>query len=374
MRPTRRALLALAGANAAPARAASAPFEAWIGPALTAARVPGVSIAAAALGRPVTVAAFGAAREGVAATPQTLFQGASVSKAVAAAVAVRCVAAGLLPFDDDIAPYLGGFALRTPEGGPAPGPVTLRMLLAHTAGATVPGFPGTPQGAALPTLRQVLEGAWPATTPPVRIAGTPGARFAYAGGGTCLVQLAIETAFGGEPFASVAARLVLRPLGMDASVFAPDPPPALLDRAAHARWLDGRPIPGGWHRYVEVAAAGLWTTPADLMRFGLGLQSAMAGETDALLPRDLALAMAEPPRPGLPHGAGLLAPIDRLAQPGEGWFGHPGVNAGFRARFVASRTGGRVQVIMTNGSDYSDAAWDLFDAVGARLGPDGALG
>lgn len=370
----RRAILGLAAAATGPARAAGPVFATWIGPALAAAGVPGLALATADAGRPVTIAAFGTAREGEAATPETLFQAASISKAVAAAVALRCVAAGLLPLDEDIAPHLDGFALLTPEGRPAPAPVTLRMLLSHTAGATVPGFPGSPQGAPLPTLRQVLEGAWPATTPPVRIADTPGAHFAYAGGGTCLVQLAIETAFGGEPFASVAERLVLRPLGMDASAFTPDPPPALHDRAAHGWWLDGRPVPGGWHRYTEAAAAGLWSTPTDLLRFGLALQAAMAGEAGALLPRDLARAMAEPPRPGLPFGAGLLASIDRFAQPGEGWFGHPGVNAGFCARLVASRSGGRVQAIMTNASDYSDTAWGLFDEVTARLGPDGSPG
>ena len=50
----------------------------------------------------------------------------------------------------------------------------LRQLLSHTAGTTVSGFPGYAHDAAVPTLVQVLDGAPPANTKPVRIESAAG--------------------------------------------------------------------------------------------------------------------------------------------------------------------------------------------------------
>jgi hypothetical protein len=47
--------------------------------------------------------------------------------------------------------------------------VTLRELLSHTAGTNIQGFPDYVAGAPVPTTLQVLDGAPPATNPPVRV-------------------------------------------------------------------------------------------------------------------------------------------------------------------------------------------------------------
>ncbi|MBN1270891.1 MAG: beta-lactamase family protein [Candidatus Aminicenantes bacterium] len=39
--------------------------------------------------------------------------------------------------------------------------------------------------------------------------------------------------------------------------------------AAAGHRMNGRMIKGNWHTYPEMAAAGLWTTPTDLCRFGI---------------------------------------------------------------------------------------------------------
>jgi hypothetical protein len=47
--------------------------------------------------------------------------------------------------------------------------------------------------------------------------------------------------------------------------------------------VDGREV--DWRVYPELAAAGLWCTPTDLVHFARVIQDAVAGEATALLPR-----------------------------------------------------------------------------------------
>ena len=50
-------------------------------------------------------------------------------------------------------------------------------------------------------------------------------------------------------------------------------PTALEDKAATGHDSQGRPIKGKYHTYPEMAAAGLWTTPSELARVVLELQT-----------------------------------------------------------------------------------------------------
>ena len=166
-----------------------------------------------------------------------LFQAGSLSKTVTAALALELVERGELDLDSEV------------RG------TTLRDLLGHTAGANVPFYPGYPQGDPVPTLAESLDGAEPAATPAVTVDSKIAGRFRYSGGAYAVVQQLIEDVTG-DPFAETAQRVILEPLRMARSSFA-QPPEFLGDSAA---WAD-------WRFYPEQAAAGLWTTPADLARF-----------------------------------------------------------------------------------------------------------
>ena len=96
--------------------------------------------------------------------------------------------------------------------------------------------------------------------------------------GYAIVQQAIQDVTK-KPFADVLRELVLEPAGMTHSTFVQPLPDGLRDQAATAYRTGGDPVPGGWHTYPELAAAGLWTTPADLARFAIALQQ--AGVIDA---------------------------------------------------------------------------------------------
>jgi CubicO group peptidase (beta-lactamase class C family) len=305
-------------------------------------RVPGVSVAVVNDGRLEWAKGYGVARAGGdrAVDTATLFQAASISKPVAALGALQLVEDGRLALDEDVNARLTSWRVPASEIAGVER-VTLRRLLSHNAGLTVHGFPGYARGVAVPTAVQVLDGAPPANTAPVRIDIVPGSRWRYSGGGFTIVQLLMSDVTG-RPFADVMADLVLRPLGMTNSTYAQPLPDVLAPRAAHAHDREGQPIPGDWHTYPERAAAGLWTTPSDLARMILAVQAAVGGAPDAILEPATARAMLIVQAGEYGLGFGLA---------GEGAtrvFAHGGSNAGFRGQFIGFAEGGRGAVIMTN--------------------------
>ncbi|MDX1409866.1 MAG: serine hydrolase domain-containing protein, partial [Saprospiraceae bacterium] len=72
---------------------------------------------------------------------QTVFQAASISKPVAGAGALTLVEDGLVDLDRDINTLLNSWRLPA-NNYTREQPVTLRLLLTHSAGLTVHGFPG----------------------------------------------------------------------------------------------------------------------------------------------------------------------------------------------------------------------------------------
>ncbi len=282
------------------------------------------------------------------ATPETLFQAASISKPVAAAVALRLVADGKLSLDDDVNAKLKSW--KVPENSFGK-PVTLRRLLSHTAGLTVHGFPGYAAAAEVPTLVQVLEGTKPANTAPVRVDIEPGSKWRYSGGGYEVMQLLVEDVTG-KPFAQVAKALVLDAAGMKSSTYQQPLPPALHAKAAVAHGLDGSPIAGRWHTYPEQAAAGLWTTSSDLARFLLAVRA------NKLLPEKLTNEMLTPVLDKYGLGFGI-----------EGTqFSHGGANAGYRCQAVAFRDTGNGAVVMTNSDAGATLAGEVLRAISAEYG------
>ncbi len=224
-------------------------------------QVPGVSIAVMEGGRIVFAKAYGMADVETkrAATPETLFQAASISKPVAAMVAMRLVEQGKLSLDEDVSRKLKAWKLPA-SPALAQQKITLRRLLSHTAGTTVHGFEGYAPGTPVPTLLQVLKGDPPANSKPVVPELEPGSRWRYSGGGYQIVQLLIEEATG-LPFAAAARELILQPLGMRTSTFEQPLPATLRMRAATGYRPAGRPVEGRYHTYPEQAAAGCGRHP-----------------------------------------------------------------------------------------------------------------
>ncbi len=184
--------------------------------------VPGVSVAVIKAGKIAWSRGYGVAWVGgPAITPRTLFQAASISKPVAAMAALRMVEQGQLDLDADINTSLTSWKLPEGKGKPS-----VRQLLSHTGGMTVSGFPGYAAGKSVPTLVQVLDGAWAANTKAIKVDTAPGSAMRYSGGGyTVLQQAMIDRS--GKPFDVLLRESVLRPLGMSESSFSQPLPAAL---------------------------------------------------------------------------------------------------------------------------------------------------
>ncbi|WP_268239665.1 serine hydrolase domain-containing protein [Deinococcus radiotolerans] len=146
--------------------------------------VPGVSVAVIQDGHIAwakgygVLSADGAARVGT----ETLFQAASISKAVTATAALTMVQDGRLPLDAPVNAALRAWTVpaRRPEWAAG---VTVRRLLSHTAGIGAPGYLGYRAGQPVPSLLNVLRGEAPATSPAVRVERAPGQAYRYSGGG-----------------------------------------------------------------------------------------------------------------------------------------------------------------------------------------------
>lgn len=288
---------------------------------------------------------------------RTLFQAGSISKPVAALAALRLVQEGRLTLDGDINGQLTSWKVPALETGD--NKVTLRQLLSHTAGFSVHGFPGYTAGAPVPTLLQVLNGQPPANSPPIRLESAPGSQWKYSGGGyEVMQQLMIDVTR--QPFAELVRRMVLKPAGMEHSTYE-QPLPRNRQADAATPYAKGQPIEGGAHTYPELAAAGLWTTPADLARFVQIVQRAAQGKDNRVIDQALAQQMLAP---GKGHwGLGLEIGGDKAP-----YFSHGGVNEGFESYLVGYANSGEGVVVMTSAAGGKKLIDEVVRAVAATYG------
>ncbi|MBL8844093.1 MAG: beta-lactamase family protein [Planctomycetes bacterium] len=320
--------------------------------------VPGVSVALLQGGEITLAEGLGVRRAGgdVAVDRDTLFQAGSISKPVAAVGALRLVAAGVLDLDSDVNDRLASFAI--PDSALRHGKaITLRGLLSHTAGLSVHGFLGYLGDDAVPSLLDILEGAPPANSPPIVVELEPGTKWQYSGGGyTVMQQLVIDVTE--RDFAEFLRDEVLAPAGMTRSSYEQPLPIERRANVAAGHGFPPKPVRGDAPTMPELAAAGLWTTASDLLRFGRELQRSLRGGEGTLLPKAL---MEEALRPVLDGDYGLGFQLFRDS--GLPLFGHSGANQGFRAMLVLRSDGEEGLALMANG-DGGDA---LLGPARARL-------
>jgi CubicO group peptidase (beta-lactamase class C family) len=323
-------------------------------------RVPGVSIAVIRNGDIEWAQGFGVVRMGGApVTAETLFQAGSISKPVVAMAALRLVQEGALSLDSDVNQALTSW--KIPPSAAAPRAiVTLRELLTHTAGLTVEGFPGYVAGAPIPTLVQILNGEKPANTDPIRLEAPPGSRWKYSGGGyTVMQQLLIDVSH--QAFPKLLHDTVLAPIGMTSSTYE-QPLPVELRSGAATPYRAGAPVEGGFHTYPEMAAAGLWTTPADLARFAIEIQRSLHGGANHVLSAEMTMRMLVAGKGN--YGLGL----EVGGSPENRYFKHGGINEGFENGLVAYERSGDGAVVMTNARGGQRLAYQVVRSIASVYG------
>jgi CubicO group peptidase (beta-lactamase class C family) len=348
-------------------------------PLLAELKVPGVSIAVIHDFRIVAIHAYGIAdvETGAPVTTETLFQAASISKPVAAMVSLKAVQDGRFSLDQDVNTILKSW--KVPDGQfTKDRPVTPRSLMSHTSGTGDGfGFPGYAPRATLPSIPQILDGVQPPSNlRAVRLERPPLTGYKYSGGAVMIQQLALTDVVG-KPFAELAREWVLNPIGMTNSTYEQPLPPQRERQAARAHDRSGARMGDPWHVYPEQAAAGLWTTPADLAKLAIDVQLSLLGQSNRVLSATTVREMVTP------VGVGPFAVGFQVAKEGEGWyFMHGGSNWGFQCDLMAHRLRGYGAVIMTNGDGggaliqrlrrliQEEYKWDALDTpIPRRYGP-----
>jgi CubicO group peptidase (beta-lactamase class C family) len=345
-----------------PAHASPDSLDAFIRAQIAMRKVPGLSLAIVDKGRIVYAKGYGVTAPGGKApvTTETLFLAGSISKSVAAMGALKLVEAGTLSLDGNVNDKLTTW--KVPDNGfTGTEKVTLRRILSHTTGLTVHGFGGYEVGTPVPTITQILDGAAPANSAPVRVDTTPGAFWRYSGGGYTVMQLMMDDVTR-TPFDQWMATNVIGPLRMTRSSFQQPPAGPMAPFAAAGQYAPGTPVPGRYHLYPEMAAAGLWTTASDLARFVIGVQQSYAGTANPVISQ----AMTRDMLTNVKNDDGLGVFLDKSS--GNLLFFHGGRDDGFDAYMGGYAEGGQGIVIMINANDNSGMMRRIYEFVAREYG------
>lgn len=268
-------------------------------------------------------------------TSQTLFQAASLSKVVAAYIALKLVDRGRLDLDTPLWDYWP--SPRTRDNPQARG-ITARMVLNHTTG--LKNWQISPSNPAIDDT-------------PLETLFAPGARFSYSGEGFYLLQRTLEH-ITGLRWDALARAEVFVPFDMPSSRFMTDPDVAGRIASGHER--DGSARPDrvlAW----ENTAWTLITNAHDYSNFvqqGLYRGVGLAPSTHALM-----LAQSsDADDPDMPVAAdpfvawGLGLGLQRESERTRVW--HWGDNPGFKAFFLLDSQSGESVVLFTNSEKGTD--------------------
>lgn len=319
--------------------------------------VPGLSVAVFTGGAVAWTKAYGYAdkERGVPATPATLFEAGSISKAVAALAALELVEKGRLSLDANVNDGLQSWHLPDNQFTTTH-KVTLRNILNHTAGTTVWGFPGYARTDKIPTPVEVLEGK--GNTEAVRVWKEPDQSWRYSGGGYTIMQVLMADVTH-RSFPDLMRGSVLKPLGMESSTYEQPLPDNWRARAASGYDRVGGKVPGEWHVYPEMAAAGLWTTAADLAKYALAVQKMNAGKRGILSQGTVRMMLT----PGMNNdGLGVFITPDGKR------FGHDGADAGFQSSLTAFIDGTGGIAVLTNSEHGGQLAQELMLTIAREYG------
>ena len=286
-------------------------------------------------------------------TDASVFQVASISKSLTAWGAMTLVEAGKLNLDAPIDMYLTRWHL--PASAFTAAKVTARRLMSHTAGTNLHGYVGFPPNSQLPTIEQSLDGMNNGAGP-VKLIQEPGTGYMYSGGGITLLQLAIEE-ISGQKFETYMKAAVLAPLGMNSSAFEWEQ--GLRPLTPKAYDINGAELPN--YIFTEKAAAGLYTTAADLALYTAALMPGPNGEPigrGVLKPASVTILQTVVPggpwNTGDPSQPGLGCFTQKINN-GDVLLHHNGSNLGWKASYYVDITQKESVVLLTNGDTGTKA-------------------
>jgi len=288
----------------------------------------------------------------------TLFQAASMSKSIFSATVMRLNELGLIDIDRDFTTEI--MEIIVPFFNKSGKSITLKDLLNHTAGFNVHGFSGYLHGQEMPSLLEIIKGMKPANSLKLKLTDTPNVVFSYSGGGYVLAQYLIEQQTN-KSYEEWAKELIFAPLEMRNSRLSLPIEKDVKNNIANAWSCHDTPLDNGYVIHPELSAAGLWTTPSDLAKFGIEMMKALVGKSDWLSQSSAKLMVENSIEisPEASYGIGFQI----LKSENGIIFGHGGDNIGYHGKmlFCAEKRNGLVVMINSDiGEDIPTRFLNLF--------------
>jgi CubicO group peptidase (beta-lactamase class C family) len=313
--------------------------------------IPGLSVAVGEDLRLAWSRGFGVAdlEDNAAATPQTLYRIASISKPVTAVAVMQLVERGKLDLDAPIQRYVPSF----PE---KPWPLTARQLLSHLGG--IRHYQSFAEVYSTRHYADLTEALQVFSADP--LLSEPGAAYHYSTYGYVLLGAAVEAA-SGLPFAEYLKRNVFAPAHM-ASTAVDDVFAVLPHRARGYRRSTNGDIAncGLFDASNKIPGGGLVSTPEDLVRFVIALEK---GDLVNAATRTLMFtAVHTTTGRAVPYGLGWNV-FERNGAP---WVAHSGAQPGASTYLLAAPAGGVMVVVLANleGIDLGPLTAHIADLAG----------
>lgn len=304
--------------------------------------IPGVSIASINNGEIEWIENYGYADKNkkLPVNNNTIFQVGSISKTFTAWGIMNLVEEGKLDLDTSVENYLTRWHI--PDTTFNKDYVTIRKILSHTAGLSVPSYAGYSPNSTLPSIEQSLSGE-SNDIYRLELISEPGKQFQYSGGGYTLLQLVIEEVTG-LSFSKYMENEVLKPLGMENSFF--DIDYSLESNISKGYGYFGQELPN--YIYTEKAAAGLYTTIDDMANFVVSNQKILRSNEEILLsPDSLRTMTSQVEVNGQYTNYGLGYQVRELSS-GEKMISHGGTNRGWNSQFSYLPDRNNGIIILTN--------------------------
>lgn len=211
--------------------------------------------------------------------------------------------------------------------------VTTESLLSHRSGLSLSAVPGyASRSDELPTYEQIFNGRPPSPNPKIRFQSFPFSQLSYSGGGYLLFQVMIEHILH-QTFPKLMEETVFQPLKMFRSSFGD-----ISDKEnnfARAWETAHQSTSAGYHNFPEKAAAGLWSTPTDLLKAVAAIQHSLCNNDRGLISHRMAhklLTRVLPTQEALSMAMGWA--VD------ENFFCHRGENRpGYHAFLIGTQIG-----------------------------------
>jgi CubicO group peptidase (beta-lactamase class C family) len=301
---------------------------------------------------------------GAAVTTETIFEAASTSKFITAAMALHFVQKGLIELDTNVNEYLTSWNVPDNEFTISE-KVTLRRLLTHQAGMPTTNF-SHDENAGYPTLLNVLNGESPALNEPAIPELVPGTVWQYSNVAYDVIQLLLED-ISGKPFQQIAEEIIFAPLGMDNSTFVYPLDSAKKKREAMPHDDKGISREPAMH-LTAVAHAGLTTTPTDLAKFTNEMMLSYRGQSETILSQEMTKQLfnkefnLDPGMFGIPLSEGLGVFLTGKGK--DLLFMHPGSNIpGLNCWLIGWPERGTAAIVMTNGAKGELLAMEIISAI-----------